>query len=100
MALAHGEDVEHLTILFEEAEDGWIAARIAEFPAAISQGRSHDEARANVIDALDDLLKPERGLQDPFAWLRVQLEELTSRIQDAAGRLEDRLRRGRGVGAR
>jgi predicted RNase H-like HicB family nuclease len=100
MALAHGEDVEHLTIRFEEAEDGWIAARILEFPGAISQGRSHDEARANVIDALDDLLNPERGLQDPFAWLRAQVEVLASRIQDAAGRIEDRLRGGRGVGVR
>lgn len=56
MAAAHGNSVEHLTIVFEEAEDGWIAARIAETPAAISQGRSRDEARANVIEALQDLL--------------------------------------------
>lgn len=58
MAVAHGDQVEHLTIVFEEAEDGWIAAQIAEVPAAISQGRSRDEARANVIDALHDLLDP------------------------------------------
>lgn len=35
-----------------------MAVRIAEMPAAISQGRSRDEARANVIDALHDLLDP------------------------------------------
>ena len=55
MAVAHHEDTEHLTILYEEAEDGWIAARIEEFPGAISQGRTRDEARANVIEALRDL---------------------------------------------
>jgi predicted RNase H-like HicB family nuclease len=96
MALAHGEDVEQLTIRFEEAEEGWIAAQIVEFPGAISQGRSHDEARANVIDALDDLLNPERGLRDPLAWVRAELEELARRIQDAASRLEARFR-GAGV---
>jgi predicted RNase H-like HicB family nuclease len=48
-------DTETLTILYEEAEDGWIAARIEEVPAAISQGRTREEARANVISALHDL---------------------------------------------
>lgn len=100
MAVAHGDQVERLTILFEDAEDGWIAARIVEFPGAISQGRSHDEARANVIDALDDLLNPERGPQDPLEWLRPRLDELASRIKDAARQLEDRLRDGRGLGVR
>ena len=55
MAVTHREDTEHLTILFEAAENGWIAARIEEFPGAISQGRTRDEARANVIQALRDL---------------------------------------------
>lgn len=44
--------------MFEETEEGWIAVRIAETPAAISQGRSRDEARANVIDRAHDLLDP------------------------------------------
>ena len=46
---------ETLTILYDAAEDGWVAARIAEVPAAISQGRTREEARANVIAALHDL---------------------------------------------
>lgn len=48
-------DTETLTFLYEEADDGWVAVRVAEVPAAISQGRTREEARANVIAALYDL---------------------------------------------
>jgi hypothetical protein len=48
-------DVETLTIGYETADDGWVAARIVEVPAAISQGRTRGEARVNVIGALYDL---------------------------------------------
>jgi predicted RNase H-like HicB family nuclease len=34
-------------------EDGWICAQIAEVPEAISQGRTHGEAIANVTEALE-----------------------------------------------
>lgn len=44
-----------LTIRYENAEDGWVAAQIVEVPAAISQGRTREEARVNVIAALRDL---------------------------------------------
>lgn len=45
------------TILFEEGEDGWIVASVPEVPGAHSQGRTRDEARANVIDALRGILE-------------------------------------------
>jgi predicted RNase H-like HicB family nuclease len=51
-----------LTIAFEEPdEDGWTVARIVEVPGAMSQGRSRDEARENVIDALRLMLSPDDG---------------------------------------
>jgi predicted RNase H-like HicB family nuclease len=34
-------------------EDGWIRAQIAEVPEAISQGRTLDDAKANVAEALE-----------------------------------------------
>ena len=40
------------TATFELDEDGWWAARVVEVPEAIGQGRTLDEARANVADAL------------------------------------------------
>lgn len=49
-----------LTIAFDEPdEDGWIVARVVEVPGAISQGRTREEARDNVIDALRVTLSPD-----------------------------------------
>jgi predicted RNase H-like HicB family nuclease len=45
----------HLTITYERGDDGWIIARIRQVPAAVSQGRTKAEARANVVDALREL---------------------------------------------
>jgi len=47
----------HVTIVFEDGEDGWVVASIPEVPGANSQGRTRDEARANVIDALRGILE-------------------------------------------
>jgi predicted RNase H-like HicB family nuclease len=44
------------TVVYEDGGDGWVTARILEKPAAISQGRSREEARENVRDALRELL--------------------------------------------
>jgi predicted RNase H-like HicB family nuclease len=52
----------HLTIRYSDAGDGWVMAQIAEIPGAISQGASREEARANVLDALDLLLTPDEEL--------------------------------------
>jgi hypothetical protein len=46
-------DTLRLTSTYEEPDErGWIAARIVQVPGAISQGRTRDDARENVIDAL------------------------------------------------
>ena len=46
-----------LTIVYEDASDGWITASIAAVPGANSQGRTRDQARENVIDALHGILE-------------------------------------------
>jgi predicted RNase H-like HicB family nuclease len=46
-----------VTIVYEEGEDGWVVASIPEVPGANSQGRTREEARANVIDALRGILE-------------------------------------------
>lgn len=52
-----------LTIAFDDPdEDGWIVARVLEVPAALSQGRSREEARDNVLDALRTVLTPDAEL--------------------------------------
>lgn len=48
-----------LTILYEDGEDGFILASIPAVPGVLSQGRTRDEARENVLDALALMLSPE-----------------------------------------
>jgi predicted RNase H-like HicB family nuclease len=53
-------DTLRLTITYDEPdEDGWIVARIVQVPGAMSQGRTREEARENVIDALRLMLAPD-----------------------------------------
>jgi predicted RNase H-like HicB family nuclease len=61
------------TVVYEDVEDGWVMARVLEMPGAISQGRTREEARDNVRDALRELLlrhsnesarEPPRGQAD------------------------------------
>lgn len=50
----------HMTIAYDEPdEEGWIVARVLEVPGALSQGRTREEARENVIDALRLMLAPD-----------------------------------------
>lgn len=66
-----------LTIVYEQGDDGWVIASIPEVPGAMSQGRSREEARANVIDALQLMLSPEPGHDESHS---VDREPLTLTI--------------------
>lgn len=56
----HVSDKLRMTIAFEGPdEDGWIVAQVVEVPGAISQGRTREEARDNVVDALRLMLSPD-----------------------------------------
>jgi predicted RNase H-like HicB family nuclease len=59
------------TAVLTPGEDGWICAQIAEVPEAISQGRTLEEAKANVTEALELALE----------WRRDQGEEIPERAQ-------------------
>ena len=50
-----------LTIVYEDGDDGWVVASIPAVPGVLSQGRSRDEARENVLDALALMVSPEPG---------------------------------------
>lgn len=54
-ATVENDTTQHLTIHYEEGADGWVTATVEEEPGAISQGRTREEAYANVLDALHDL---------------------------------------------
>jgi predicted RNase H-like HicB family nuclease len=46
-----------LTIVYEDAGDGWITASVAELPGILSQGRDLAEARTMIRSALQDWLR-------------------------------------------
>ena len=41
-----------VTITYEDNDDGWIVASVLEVRGVHSQGRTRDEARANLLEAL------------------------------------------------
>jgi predicted RNase H-like HicB family nuclease len=45
------------TVIFEDAGEGWVMARVAEVPEVITQGATVDEARTMVQSALRDWLQ-------------------------------------------
>ena len=50
------------TIIYEQDNDNWWIATIPEVPGAFSQGKSREEARENVVDALHELMAARREL--------------------------------------
>lgn len=54
-------DTLRFTIHYSDGGEGWIMAQVEEVPGAISQGRTREEARENVVDALRLMLRPEPG---------------------------------------
>ncbi len=59
------------TAVLTPGEDGWICAQIAEVPEAISQGRTPEEAKANVSEALEAALE----------WRRDEGEDIPERAE-------------------
>lgn len=49
--------MEKFTAVFERGEDGWILATCPEVPGAITQGRTIEEARENLKDAIHVMLE-------------------------------------------
>jgi predicted RNase H-like HicB family nuclease len=53
-----------LTAVFEPAKEGGYTCFVEEVPAAISQGETLDEAKANLLDALKLVLECQRELAE------------------------------------
>jgi predicted RNase H-like HicB family nuclease len=54
--MARVSETLELSILYEDGGEGWFVASIPQVAGTISQGRTREEARANVIDALKVML--------------------------------------------
>ena len=67
----------NLTAIIEKSDDGWYVGQIEEFPAAISQGKTINELKANLIDAFNLLLKTNKEItRQEFADKKVIREDL------------------------
>ena len=53
-----------LTAVFEEAEEGGYIAFIEELPGVNTQGETLEESKANLLEALDLVLKTQRELSE------------------------------------
>lgn len=68
-----------MTVAYDvQDEKGWVVARVLGVPGAISQGRTREEARENVIDALRLMLAPGQEIaahvRFPFYRIRLRTE--------------------------
>ena len=41
------------TAIIEQGENGWLVGQVNELPAAISQGKTLEDLKANLIDAVE-----------------------------------------------
>jgi len=46
----------NFTTIIEQGENGWLVGQIKEVPAALSQGKTIQELKANLLDALELIL--------------------------------------------
>lgn len=78
-ATVEPDTTQHLTIRFEEGENGWVTATIEEEPGAISEGRTRDEAYTNVLEALRDLRHEPTPVERVVSRVEAYLEWLRER---------------------
>ena len=53
-----------LTAIIENGENGWLVGQIEEIPAIISQGKTIEDLKANLLDALHLYLEVQKELTD------------------------------------
>ncbi|WPP53465.1 type II toxin-antitoxin system HicB family antitoxin [Catalinimonas niigatensis] len=65
------------TAIIEQDSQGWYVGQVEELPAAISQGKSIEEVKANLLDALQLLMEVNReATEKAYQGRQVIREEL------------------------
>jgi len=54
----------NFTAIIEQGENGWLIGQIKEVPAALSQGKTIEELKANLLDALKLVLNVAPNIAD------------------------------------
>jgi len=52
----------NLTAIIEKTEDGWYVGQLEEIPAVLSQGKTIEELKENLLDALNLLLETNKAI--------------------------------------
>jgi predicted RNase H-like HicB family nuclease len=66
-----------LTAIIEEGENGWFVGQLEEIPAVISQGKTIEELKINLSDALQLFLDTQKELTEKeYAGKQVMREAL------------------------
>ena len=52
------------TAIIEEGENGWLVGQVEEVPAAMSQGKTIDELKLNLLDALRMILDTNKEITE------------------------------------
>jgi predicted RNase H-like HicB family nuclease len=65
------------TAIIEQGENGWFVGQIGEVPAAISQGKTIDELKENLLEALRLILDTNKeSTEKEYSGKHVIIEEL------------------------
>ena len=65
------------TAIIEQGENGWLVGQIEEVPAALSQNKTIEELRANLLDALRLILDTNKEITEKeYLGKDVIIEEL------------------------
>ena len=67
-----------ITAIIEKSIDGWYIGQIEEFPKAISQGKTIEELKENLLDALSLVMETQREkTQEQYIGRKVIRRKLT-----------------------
>ena len=65
-------------VTFTPGEDGYIVAECPSLPGCVSQGKTKEEALANIKEAIEGVLEVRRESQNPISQPEVQLVEVAA----------------------
>lgn len=68
-----------LTVILSPGESGWIVAECPNLPGCISQGKSKEEAMANIREAIDGCIQVRKELGYP-TFVPVEFESLETAV--------------------
>ena len=70
--------MKQFVVTFRPGEDGYIVAECPSLPGCVSQGKTNEEALANIKEAIDGILEVRRQMNNPIPSPEVRLIEVAA----------------------